>query len=52
MTIALTLLALTAGFALLVHLTRNDRFAGPAPLDRFRNADGFLLNDLTRLLPR
>lgn len=52
MTTALTLLALIAGFALLVHLTRNDRFAGPAPLDRFRDHDGLLFHDLTRSFPR
>lgn len=52
MTTTLVLLAVTAGFALLVHLARNDRFTGPAPLDRFRDSNGFLFHDLTRTLPR
>ncbi|MDO7869412.1 hypothetical protein [Nocardioides jiangxiensis] len=52
MTTVLALLVLIAGFGLLVHLARNDRFAGPAPLDRFRDSDGFLVSEVTRLFPR
>jgi hypothetical protein len=52
MTTVLVLLALIAGFAGLVHLTRNDRFSGPTPHDRFRDADGWLVHDLRNLFPR
>jgi hypothetical protein len=50
MTSALAILVLIAGFTLLVHLARNDRFAGPQPLDRLRDSDGFLISDIGRRL--
>ncbi|WP_165872853.1 hypothetical protein [Nocardioides jejuensis] len=52
MTSALALLVLIAGFTLLVHLTRNDRFSGPRPLDHLRDSDGFLITEIARRLPR
>jgi hypothetical protein len=53
MTSILALAALIAGFALLARYARHDRFStGPLPHDRFRDADGFLVTGIRRLLPR
>lgn len=49
MSTVIALLLLTGLFLGLAHLTRNDRFTGPAPLDPFRDSDGFLITQIRRL---
>lgn len=53
MTSILALAALIALVVVLVRYARNDRFStAPLPYDRFRDADGFLITEIRRLLPR